>query len=46
MNTWLTVAVLIVCVMTVGYVEDPCTTEGLMQGCMQKWLTHPYSVLI
>jgi len=36
MNTWLTVAVLIVCVMAVGYVEDPCATEGLMQGCMQK----------
>ena len=36
MNTWFVVAVLIVCVMVVGYVEDPCTTEGLMQGCMQK----------
>ena len=38
MNTWFVVAVLIVCVMAVGYVEDPCATEGLMQGCMQKYV--------
>ena len=23
---------IVACVMIVGYVEDPCTTEGLMQG--------------
>jgi len=22
------------CIMIVGYIEDPCSTEGLMQGCM------------
>ena len=26
--------IFVVCIMIVGYIEDPCTTEGLMQGCM------------
>ena len=25
---------IVVCILVVGYVEDPCTTEGLMKGCM------------
>mgnify|MGYP001313013725 CR=1 FL=1 len=24
------------CIMLVGYIEDPCSTEGLPAGCMQK----------
>jgi len=26
--------VILACIALVGYIEDPCTTEGLMQGCM------------
>jgi len=26
--------VILACFMLVGYIEDPCTTEGLAQGCM------------
>ena len=22
------------CIVLIGYIEDPCITEGLMQGCM------------
>ena len=25
---------IVVCILVVGYVEDPCTTEGFMKGCM------------
>ncbi len=25
---------ILACIALVGYVEDPCATEGLMQGCM------------
>ena len=25
---------IVVCILVVGYVEDPCTTEGLTKGCM------------
>ena len=25
---------IVVCILVVGYVEDPWTTEGLMKGCM------------
>lgn len=34
MRTTVYVIVLIVCIMGVGYIEDPCTTEGLAKGCM------------
>lgn len=35
MKVFLGCIMIVVCVMIVGYVEDPCTTEGLMQGCME-----------
>ncbi len=25
---------IIACILVVGYLEDPCATEGLMKGCM------------
>ena len=28
------IGLIIVCIMLVGYIEDPCATEGLMKGCM------------
>jgi len=31
---WLMFGVLIVCILVVGIIEDPCTTEGLAPGCM------------
>ena len=34
MKTWIVCLVLVACVMLVGYIEDPCATEGLMKGCM------------
>ena len=34
MKVFLGGIMIVACVMIVGYVEDPCTTEGLMQGCM------------
>lgn len=34
MKTTFYIIVLVVCIMVVGYIEDPCTTEGLAKGCM------------
>ena len=34
MKVFLGCIMIVACVMIVGYIEDPCTTEGLMQGCM------------
>ena len=34
MNNVFPILVIIACIMIVGYIEDPCTTEGLMKGCM------------
>jgi hypothetical protein len=36
MRTSVVFVLLVLCVMVVGYVEDPCATEGLMSGCIQK----------
>ena len=36
MKVFLGCIMIITCVMIVGYIEDPCTTEGLMQGCMDN----------
>ena len=33
MRTIIFIAIMVACVAIVGYVEDPCTTEGLMLGC-------------
>ena len=29
------VSLFLACVMIIGYIEDPCTTEGLAKGCMK-----------
>ena len=34
MKVFLGFVMIVACVMIVGYVEDPCTTEGLMQSCV------------
>ena len=34
MRNWVANGIIIVCIMLVGYIEDPCATEGLMKGCM------------
>ncbi len=34
MPNWVAISLIIVCIMLVGYIEDPCATEGLMKGCM------------
>ena len=34
MNNVVPILVIIACIMIVGYIEDPCATEGLMKGCM------------
>ena len=34
MKTWIVFSLIVVCIMVVGYIEDPCATEGLMKGCM------------
>ena len=36
MNQWIAVLGIIACILIVGYIEDPCSTEGLPQGCMEK----------
>ena len=36
MKVFLGFVMIVACVMIVGYVEDPCTTEGLMQGCIDN----------
>jgi len=35
MKTFFAIAAIIGCVMLVGAIEDPCTTEGLAPGCME-----------
>jgi hypothetical protein len=34
MRTTLAVLGILACFMLVGFIEDPCATEGLMAGCM------------
>ena len=34
-NGFMFVTLLLACVLTIGYIEDPCITEGLAQGCMK-----------
>ena len=34
MKTWIAFSLIVVCIMVVGYIEDPWATEGLMKGCM------------
>ena len=36
MKTLLAIFAIFVCVMIIGVVEDPCTTEGLAPGCIEK----------
>lgn len=36
MKTFLGMMTIIACIMIVGYIEDPCTTEGLAPGCMES----------
>ncbi len=36
MKTFLGTMAIIACIMVVGYIEDPCTTEGLAPGCMES----------
>jgi hypothetical protein len=33
MRTIIFIAIMVACVAIVGYIEDPCATEGLMSGC-------------
>ena len=35
MKTLVITFILFACVMIVGAIEDPCTTEGLAPGCIQ-----------
>jgi hypothetical protein len=35
MNGFLLITLVIGCIMFIGYMEDPCITEGLAQGCMK-----------
>ena len=36
MKSFVCIVGIIACIMIVGYIEDPCTTEGLMQGCIDN----------
>ncbi len=36
MKEFLAVIGIIGCILIVGYIEDPCSTEGLPAGCMEK----------
>ena len=36
MKTLLAIFAIFVCVMIIGAIEDPCTTEGLAPGCIEK----------
>ena len=33
MRTIIFIAIMVACVAIVGYIADPCATEGLMSGC-------------
>ena len=35
MKLLVTIFILFACVMIVGAIEDPCTTEGLAPGCIE-----------
>jgi len=34
LRLFLVLTVVVACVMMIGYIEDPCITEGLSAGCM------------
>ncbi len=36
MKTFLAILAIFGCILIVGLIEDPCTTEGLPTGCMDK----------
>jgi hypothetical protein len=36
MKTFLAIVLFLMALAVVGYVEDPCTTEGLPAGCMES----------
>ena len=36
MKTFFGMVLIIGCIMLVGYIEDPCATEGLPAGCMEQ----------
>jgi|TARA_R100000081_G_C4692711_1_gene103384 hypothetical protein len=36
MKTFLAIVFIFGSIMLVGAIEDPCTTEGLAPGCMEK----------
>ena len=35
MNKWLAMLGIVGCIMIVGYIEDPCTNEGLPKSCIE-----------
>jgi hypothetical protein len=35
MRTVVLFSILVACILLVGYIEDPCVTEGLAKGCME-----------
>ena len=37
MKDFICIVGIVVCILFVGYIEDPCAAEGLMKGCMDKW---------
>ena len=34
MKTFVLFSIIFGLILLTGYIEDPCTTEGLMEGCM------------
>ena len=36
MKMFATIFILFACVLLIGAIEDPCTTEGLAPGCIEK----------
>jgi|TARA_R110000782_G_scaffold8000_2_gene26553 hypothetical protein len=34
-NGFIAITAVLACIMFIGYMEDPCITEGLAQGCMK-----------
>ena len=41
MKTIIITTIVFLCIAIVGYVEDPCATEGLIAGCANQCLTNP-----
>jgi len=35
MKEFFAITAIIACILLVGYIEDPCATEGLPAGCME-----------